>query len=181
VSASRSIGFAVTAMAVALAAPGVEAVESAAPAGAPAVKARHEIVLAVGPSSNGTSLLFSWTSPKRVGLFARMFPTLKDDHDPEVNSTITDESAGELGIAVRIMPWLTVGAGYGRYEKVVTAYGDTSFLFGIPGFLSEETSVDKGVSALAIFAVTPRSKPAALSLTLSLSPAGSGAGIGVLF
>jgi hypothetical protein len=110
-----------------------------------------------------------------------MFPTLKDDHEAEVNSTITDESAGELGIAVRIMPWLTVGAGYGRYEKVVTSYGDTDFLFGIPSFLSEETSVDEGVSALAIFAVTPRSKPAALSFTVSLSPAGSGGGIGVLF
>ena len=125
--------------------------------------------------------MVSWTSPKRVGLFARMFPTLKDDHEAQVNSTTTDESAGELGISVRIVPWLTVGAGYGRYEKDVTTYGDTSFLFGIPSFLSEETSADEGVSALAIFAVTPRSKAAALSFAVSLSPAGSAAAIGITF
>jgi len=125
--------------------------------------------------------MVSWTSPKRVGLFARMFPTLKDDHEAQVNSTIADESAGELGVAVRVLPWLTIGAGYGRYEKVVTSYGDTSFLFGIPSFLSEETTVDKGVSALAIFAVTPRFKAAALSFAVSLSPAGSGAAIGITF
>lgn len=151
------------------------------PAEAAGARDPHEFALALGPSSTATYLLFSWTSPKRVGAYVRMFPTLKDDHDAQANSTVTDESAGEVGVSVRVLPWLTVGAGYGRYEKTDTTYGDPDFLFGIPVFLGEDTTIDAGPAAIGVFRVPSGTSRAALSLSVSLSPAGSGAAIGVCF
>jgi hypothetical protein len=159
----------------------ITALAGGVPSGAAAAAREHEVALGFGPTSNGGCLLFSWTSPARVGVYARMFPTLQDDQEPSPNSTVTDETAGEFGIAVRITPWLTLGAGFGRYEKVVTSYGDPDWLFGVPSYLGEEATEDTGAAALAIFTLTPRDKAAALSLAVSLSPAGSGAAIGVMF
>ncbi len=170
--ASRTTFFAMTALAAAVA---------GLPEEAAGAIPRHELAIGIGPSSTGAYFLLSWTSRKQVGAYMRLFPTLDDDHEARANSTATDESAGEIGIAVRIAPWLTLGAGYGVYEKEVTTYGDLAFLFGVPLVIDDDLKKDAGAAALVIFTFTRRSKLPAFALAVSLSPAGSGAAIGVTF
>ena len=142
---------------------------------------RHEFALGAGLSSNDAYLLFSWTSPSRVGAYLRMFPTLENTDDYSANSIFIDESAGEIGVAVRVRRWVTVGAGYGVYERTDTTYGNPDPLFGVPEWLGEVTEEDEGLGAIGIFTLPSRSPNVAFSVSVSMSPAGSGASLGATF
>jgi len=162
---------------------GIALVAAAATFPVAAAEARigHQFAVGAGGSNTGAYLLFSWTSPKRVGMYLRVFPLLDDTGDARPNATLTEESAGELGIAVRANRWLTVGVGYAVYEKVLTTYGDPDPLFGIPLTLGSETTSDKGIGAVAIFALPSRSQKVAFALSGSISAAGSGIALGATF
>jgi len=156
------------------------ALAAASPATAEDTIRKHRFTFDLGGSDNGGYVLFGWTSPLRVGLYARLFPLLDDAPDAKANSFVAEESAGEVGIVVRANRWLTVGAGYAYYERIVTEYGD--YLFFAPVTLGTETTDDdKGVGAIAMFALPSPNKRVACSLSVSISPAGTGAAIGIVF
>ncbi len=136
-------------------------------------------LIAAGPSSHDLHLLMGWTSPRGIGLYVRGFPTLDDNHPAAAWTTITDEYAGEAGVTQRVSRALTVGLGWGRYERTVTTYGAPTWLFGIPATLDEAAEVHTGPSALAIFNLTTGTP--SLAACLCLSPAGSGVAFGLSF
>lgn len=141
----------------------------------------HQFALGAGASDAGGYFLFSWTSPKRVGLYFRLFPLMDDTAEPRPSTTDTEESAGEIGISVRANRWLTVGLGYAAYERTVITYGARDPYLGFIGEVANVTTTDRGVGALAIFALPSRSPGAAFALSASISTVGSGVAIGGTF
>ena len=138
-----------------------------------------EFVVGAGASDLGAYVLLAWTSPKRVGAYLRVFPLLYDLSNPKPNSDVTEENAGELGLAVRANRWLTVGVGYTRDKRLVTTYGDSNPYSGTPYTLGSETIVDSGIGAVAVFTFPSQSRNVAFALSASLSDVGSGLAVGI--
>ena len=138
----------------------------------------HEVHLGFGGSGEGAFMLISWTGKRRVGVYFK--PYFLDDNRPaRANSTVVQESAGELGFAFRAHPAVTLGAGYGTHDREVTVYGGPSFLFGIPVTLEETEENDTGLAGVILVTLPSGGKKIGWSFALSAGPAGVGASVQV--
>jgi len=134
----------------------------------------HEVNVGLGSSDEGAFMLISWTGKRRVGVYFKPYLFDKDEQ-AQANRTVVKESAAELGLTFRVHPTVTLGAGYGSYERVVTVYGPSFFIAGFTTVLDETEENDVGLAGMILLSIPTQSQKVGWSFALSSGPAGAGA------
>jgi len=145
--------------------------------GPPPAGPYHEVQAGLGADAEGAFMLISWTGKRRLGVYLKAH-LLDDDEPIRANSTVVEESAGGAGVTLRVQRHVTVGAGYGVFERDISVYGDPTIFFGIPELLEEREERETGIAGLII--VTPGGgarEKLGWSFAISGGPTGVGASI----